>query len=162
MADDDATRARRSYAHRKGDHSLCSPERCEGAQRDAERLAAAQAEARSIESLARSGRALVAEFEVAGLSPVHKRLVIEAARIVDRLDHLDVLIGDDNDNTWLRLEVPRGGDGSEVRVVMNAPLAEARQQAMALRSIAAELRAAVPASRQSEVADPVADIFAAG
>lgn len=142
MADSAAVRARRYRLHTSGDHSMCSEDRCDEVRRQAEQLAAADAEATSISALAASGRTLVAEHEVAGLSPIHRRLVLEAARIVDRLDRLDLLIGTGED-VWARLELPRTGDG-DIRVVLNGPMAEARQQALALKAIAAELRAVTP------------------
>jgi hypothetical protein len=129
--------------HTSGDHSICSPARCSGAEAAARALAVADAEASSMSTLGRSGQALIDEYDVEGLGPVHRRLVLEAARIVDRLDRLDRLIAGDTD-TWARLDVPRQDDGTPVRVVLNVPMGEARQQAVALRALAAELRAARP------------------
>jgi hypothetical protein len=72
-------------------------------------------------------------------------LIEEAARIADRLDRLDAVLRGDEE-TWIRL----AGDleDGEVRVVVDGALAEARQQATALKGIIAELRQA-GASRQA-------------
>jgi hypothetical protein len=64
-------------------------------------------------------------------------LLLEACRIADRLDKLDAqLRGED----WLRFLVDEAG--TAVSVVVDKPLAEARQQATALKQIVAELRTA--------------------
>lgn len=69
-----------------------------------------------------------------GLSPAQRVLLEEACRIADRLDRLDDLIEGGRDQ-WLHLS---GVDG-EVRVVVDALLAETRQQATALRGLMAEI-----------------------
>lgn len=74
------------------------------------------------------------------LGPLHRLLVDEAARIADRLDGLEHALQDKG--TWLRFE---SADGGEVVVTVDNVLAEARQQATALKGIVAELRAALPA-----------------
>lgn len=69
-------------------------------------------------------------------------LAAEAARLADRLELLDgVLRGDEA--TWGRIRLPRGDDGDLILVIDGA-LAEARQQANALRSILATLDALTP------------------
>jgi hypothetical protein len=73
-----------------------------------------------------------------GLGPVHRLLLEEACRIADRLDRLDAIIEGRED--WLRIDV--SDSGSEIRVSVDALLAETRQQETALRGIVAELRAA--------------------
>ena len=74
------------------------------------------------------------------MSPAHRLLVDEAARIADRLDQLDYAL--QNKGTWLRFET---ADGGEIVVTIDNVLAEARQQATALKGIVSELRAALPA-----------------
>lgn len=70
--------------------------------------------------------------------PSERVLIEEACRIVDRLDKLDDLISGDAE-TWVDLLQERG-DPESSRLVINAPLAEARQQALALKQIFTELR----------------------
>lgn len=65
-------------------------------------------------------------------------LVMEACRIADRLDKLDDLIIGGSE-TWIDLIETYEGSGI-ADVVINKPLAEARQQALALKQILAELR----------------------
>ncbi len=62
----------------------------------------------------------------------------EACRIADRLDRLDRLIAGD-DREWARIEFAARGDRKEIRLVFDDALAEARQQANALRQIVASL-----------------------
>lgn len=63
-------------------------------------------------------------------------LLLEACRIVDRLAQLDrQLRGED----WLRFRA-KDEDGTEVIVYVDRVLAEAREQATALKGIVAELR----------------------
>jgi hypothetical protein len=70
--------------------------------------------------------------------PAHA-LAEEACRIKARLDRLDQLIeGDEADWFGLRRDAAHE-DVAEVTI--NRPLAEARQQALALRAVLAELRA---------------------
>lgn len=81
-------------------------------------------------------------------------LVLEAARIADRLDELDNIIQGKGvlDLMQFRLDFPSEEDGPyTVEVKFAAPLAEARQQAMAFAGILSKLApadskaAAVPA-----------------
>jgi hypothetical protein len=72
-------------------------------------------------------------------------LAIEAGRLADRLDHLDGLL---SGGEWLHLRIraiTKNDDDTQlivVRVTVDRALAEARQQAMTLKSILAELRLA--------------------
>lgn len=76
------------------------------------------------------------------LPPMQAVLLLEACRITDRLEKLDrQLAGED----WLRFRVD--DDGTEVTVVIDKPLSEARQQATALKQIMAELRQASAGSK---------------
>ena len=83
----------------------------------------------------------------AELGPAHKLLVDEAARMADRLDRLDSALNDKG--TWLRFEPT---DAGEIVVTIDNVLAEARQQATALKGIVAELRAALPAPEKGKPA----------
>jgi len=71
------------------------------------------------------------------LAPPELVLLEEACRIADRLDRLDALLSGESD-TWLRFKV--NDDGSEVSVVVDSALSEARQQANVLKQLVAALR----------------------
>jgi hypothetical protein len=64
-------------------------------------------------------------------------LIDEACRIVDRLDKLDRLLSGDAES-WI--DIIEGRGHSELELTINAPLAEARQQALALKQLFTELR----------------------
>ena len=116
-----AERTRRSRAHKAGNHDLCDPKRC-------------KPQPVTIPRESRGDR-LLREVRV-GLRPAQVILLEEAARIVDRLDRLDdILTGDRQE--WLRLRLEDSGD---ITVIVNGPLAEARQQAATLKAIISELR----------------------
>ena len=70
--------------------------------------------------------------------PAERVLIEEACRIVDRLDKLDRLLKGDAES-WLDIVESRGNP-ELAELVINAPLAEARQQALALKQIFTELR----------------------
>jgi hypothetical protein len=74
------------------------------------------------------------------LAPAVRVLLEEACRIADRLDKLDRLLDGDADQ-WVSLVEDRG-DPERQFVVIDRPLAEARQQATALKQLIAEIRAA--------------------
>lgn len=90
--------------------------------------------------LAARGRRLWADLTGEGpeLRPAERVLLEEACRIADRLDKLDRMLDGDEDS-WMRLH-SANEDGSIVKVVLNNALAEARQQATALKQLLAELR----------------------
>lgn len=73
-------------------------------------------------------------------APELRILLEEACRIVDRLDKLDALL-DGSAEDWIRLQEVQG-DPERTIVVIDKPLAEARQQAVALKQILTELRTA--------------------
>lgn len=73
--------------------------------------------------------------EFGELSPVQRVLTEEACRIVDRLESLDAYLSG-RSTSWLTLNL----DDTEVKVVVDQALAEARQQVTALKGISAELR----------------------
>ncbi|MFD3748340.1 hypothetical protein [Nocardia sp. NPDC058633] len=62
-------------------------------------------------------------------------LVVEAGRIVDRLDTLDAVLSGDAE-TWLRLAEGREG---AITVRVDSALTEARQQASVLRQLLVEI-----------------------
>lgn len=66
-------------------------------------------------------------------------LAEEACRIADRLDRLEALLAGDA-REWARIEWESRGDRREIRLVFDDALAEARQQANALRQIVASLK----------------------
>lgn len=81
----------------------------------------------------------------AQLTGAHRVLAEEACRIADRLDRLDeVLTGPGT--AWMRFRVAEGD--TEVTVVVDRALSEARQQAVALKAIVSELRQAAGSARQ--------------
>jgi hypothetical protein len=87
--------------------------------------------------LGRSGRKLYEAVTEASkrLSPLQVPLLLEACRIVDRLDQLDIQL---HGGDWLRFRA-RNDDGTEVLVVVDRLLTEAREQATALKGLVAEL-----------------------
>lgn len=86
-----------------------------------------------------TGAALRADMADADLGPMHRLLVDEAARIVDRLDRLHAALS--RKGEWLRFETD---DGGTVIVQVDGVLAESRQQAATLKALIAEIRAALP------------------
>lgn len=87
-----------------------------------------------------------------------RALAEEACRIKARLDKLEAIITGD-DGSWLDVKEQAG----ELEVVINRPLAEARQQALALRAVLAELRAfqGVKDASPPAAADPADELAAA-
>lgn len=73
---------------------------------------------------------------------------------MDRLDKFDRLLSGDAAD-WLDLIEQHGTAGEVAEVVINKPVAEARQQAVALKAILSELRQ-VAASAQAPAASPAA------
>lgn len=146
-----AERQRRSRAHRKGDHHLCDPSRCDGttpvtpSQHRPPRLSA-------------RGRRLWADLGGDQLAGGRRVLAEEACRLADRLDRLDALLTG-NADAWLRFTVDEGG--SEVTVVVDKALSEARQQQIALKQVLAELRQAAPAAPEVPAEGSVRDQLAA-
>lgn len=137
MAGTDAERARRYRRHKAGDHSLCVKGRC-AALSDGRRAEAA-AEPRGPTGLDVAGRRLWDEMTADGaVAPMQAVLLLQACRIVDRLDRLDrQLHGED----WLRFRHEESGE--DVRLYVDRVLAEEREQAVALKTIVAELRQAL-------------------
>lgn len=79
-------------------------------------------------------RLWVAVTSAGELGPLQRPLLIEACRIVDRLDTLDRQL---HGEAWLRFR--HDESGAEVTVHVDRVLAEAREQATALKGIVAEL-----------------------
>lgn len=135
----DAERQRRSRRHKRGDHSLCDPQRrCWAATHVEVNAAVAAGKLAPDGNLGLRGQNLRAALADVDLSPLHRVLVDEAVRISDRLDRLDAALK--SKKLWMRFDV---ADGGEVVVVVDGILAEARQQASALKAIVTELRQAV-------------------
>jgi hypothetical protein len=149
MAESAAERQRRYRRHKKNDHSLCVEGRCDdvtpGVTRNAE-----PAEERGVQ-LEEAGQklwdAVTGEMT---LGPMQKVLLLEACRIADRLDRLDGQLRGGGE--WLRLEADE--DRDEVIVIVDKALAEARQQATALKGLVAELRQTSPVSKSTEGKPP--------
>lgn len=76
-------------------------------------------------------------------------LAEEACRIADRLDRLEALISGDA-REWARVEFSVRGDRTEIRLVFDDALAEARQQANALRQILTTLRVGVAGEKKAK------------
>lgn len=136
MADSSTLRARRSRLHASGDHSLCRADRCRVATSLPNVLAGEV-------GLRAPGERLWRQMTAAGaLGPMQSVLLLEACRITDRLDTLDrQLAGHD----WLRFR--HDESGAEVTVYVDRVLAEAREQATALKGIVVELlKASKPAA----------------
>lgn len=157
----EALRARRHRAHARGVHGLCRPG---GPCPDAP--PAPDAEAVPVPAAAAVVLAAVPVAQpVAPLQPgepvtealvsgLRSALAREGARIVARLDVLNELLEGGRD-AWLTLEV----DGASVaKVVVSAPLSEARQQATALRGIVAALQQGAAAATPAEESDLLDDL----
>lgn len=106
---------------------------------------------RDAPKLGPSGSALWQDLTKGGPLPsLQATLLIEACRIADRLDKLDARLSGE-EREWLEIQLPE--DGSIAVVIVDRALAEARQQAVALKGIVAELRqAGAGAARKTPVA----------
>jgi len=76
-------------------------------------------------------------------------LAEEACRIADRLDRLEALLSGDG-REWARIEWESRGDRREIRLVFDDALAEARQQANALRQIVTTLKVGVAGEKKAK------------
>jgi hypothetical protein len=134
MADSDTLRKRRYRHHMAGDHGLCVPGRCKALDVP---LVDIGPESKAAAEL---WNALTANGD---LPPLMKPLAVEACRIIGRLDRLDrQLDGQD----WMRFHANE--DQTEVTVYIDKALSEAREQALALRGIVAELEKGLPKPKQ--------------
>jgi hypothetical protein len=138
VADSSTERVHRHRRHRNGDHSLCIPGRCKAVAPELRRImgSAKERQTQAAETgFDGAGARLWAEVTALGeLGPLQSVLLVEACRIADRLDVLDrQLHGGD----WLRFR--HDESGTEVTVYVDRVLAEAREQATALRGVIVEL-----------------------
>lgn len=133
MADSSTVRARRSRRHGSGDHSMCRPDRCAAAVEE-DQVARSVGRVRPM-AFGDSGDQLWdAVTASTSLGPLQMPLLVEACRIADRLDALDRQL---HGHDWLRFR--HDESGAEVTVYVDRVLAEAREQATALKGIVAEL-----------------------
>lgn len=86
------------------------------------------------------GETLWRDMRGESLGPAEQVLLEEACRIADRLDKLDKALQGRAVN-WLKL-VADSEDPTRLIVVIDRPLGEARQHALALKQLLADLRAA--------------------
>jgi hypothetical protein len=137
VAESAADRQRRYRRHKANDHSLCVPGRCADVTPTVTRDGAVDQEERGVRLEAAGQQLWDAVTAETKLAPMQRVLLLEACRIADRLDRLD---GQLRGGDWLRLEADE--DRDEVIVVVDKALAEARQQATALKALVSELRQA--------------------
>lgn len=131
MADNtNAERQRRHRRHKGGDHSLCDPKRCD----DVVTPVVTRPPDRR---LGPRGRRLWEDEGGDGLTGIRRNVLEEACRLVDRLDRLDAIVNG-RDRSWLTLELD---DDGQVTVVVDKLLSESRQQQLALKQLAGEIRA---------------------
>lgn len=161
MPDSAALRTRRARLHKDGDHSLCKPSRCPAVEAaghphhsvtpEPPRFIVSGAEA----DLGDRGKALWAAV-CAGWqpTPLHRELLLEACRVVDRLDRLDrQLRGEDWLRFWRRGDIQdeeNRDDPLEIHVFLDKALSEAREQENALRQLITELAKVVNQQAQPE------------
>lgn len=101
---------------------------------------------------------LADDINLEALTGPARALADEACRIKARLDKLDAIITG-TDDAWLDVQEKAG----DLEVTINRPLAEARQQALALRAVLAELRSTqgVKDAPPPAAADPADELAAA-
>lgn len=93
---------------------------------------------RAPSGLGTKGRRLWRELtEIHDFDPAERVLLEESCRIADRLDKLDAFLSGEAD-AWIKFRVSE--DASEVTVVIDSALSEARQQANVLKQLVAALR----------------------
>lgn len=169
-----AERQRRSRAHRKGDHSLCDPERCVDVTppvTEAADLAVTEPVTDPVTELmifrlGRRGTALFQQVieEHPDLGPRQRVLLEEAARAADRLDTLDRLIRGDA-FVWALVDT---GPLGRRELVVDRTLGEVRSQQAILARLLSELRQSLatvadkPATGAAPAAPPAAGGKAGG
>lgn len=85
-----------------------------------------------------------------------RALITESARIKDRLDRLDRILGGDEE-LWARLVASRGGEQIlEIRI--DGALTEARQQATVFRQLLAEIARRRKEDSPRDDDDPLDDL----
>ncbi len=160
MVDSSTERVHRHRRHRNGDHSLCVPGRCKAVAPELRSIMGSAGERDRVaveDGFETTGARLWAEVAGLGqLGPLQSTLLVEACRIADRLNVLDrQLHGGD----WLRFR--HDESGAEVTVYVDRVLAEAREQATALRAIVVELIKYVGAQEpEKKGGGPLADLAA--
>jgi len=88
-----------------------------------------------------TGRALYDELTLGGAVTAARRLLaMEAARLVDRLEHLDRVLDGDGE-TWAQISLP-AREGEPLVLQVGNAMVEARQGATSLRQLLAQLAAA--------------------
>lgn len=153
MADSAALRARRSRRHRAGDHSLCHADAF--CRTNTAVPIRATAPASTMPGLGERGQVIwqQARKDMAGALQV--TLLLEACRIADRLDVLDRQL---HGHDWLRFR--HDESGAEVTVYVDRVLAEAREQATALKGIVVELARSTPKQVEPTGGGGLADLTA--
>lgn len=145
MADTPAQRQKRYRLHSKGDHSLCVLGRCPDVTPPVTRNTGPDLHEQGDHNLGRAGRVLWSEMNSGALlGPMQRVLLLEACRMTDRLDKLDAVLAGEV-QTWLTLELREDEEDEFERtfvVVINSAVAEARQTAVALKSVMSEIRMA--------------------
>ncbi|MFD9706199.1 hypothetical protein [Lentzea sp. NPDC059081] len=142
MADEPALRQRRYRLHKRGDHSLCVVDRCPEVTPPVTRNTTSDQGERT-SGLAAAGRNLWSLMTAgAMLGPMQKVLLLEACRIVDRLEKLDAQLRG-VDREFLTLEPLDEDDVDRTYVlIVDKALSESRQQAATLKGLLAEIRQA--------------------
>jgi hypothetical protein len=145
VADSAALRARRSRRHRAGDHSICKPENCRLGVEDPQALPEIPPASLGGIELGKGGRDLWKQVRPVITGALQVALLVEACRIVDRLDTLDRQLHGD---AWLRFR--HDESGAEVTVYVDRVLAEAREQQTTFRGIVVELQKVVSQQKLAE------------
>jgi hypothetical protein len=137
-----AERQKRYRLHRKGDHRLCDPaRRCEEQEvRETAEAVATLATQDVQPGRGPRGAALWAAMADVELGPMHRMLLDQLCRAVDRLDRFEASLA--NKRTWMRFEVDDAG-GSVVVVVDNV-VAEIRQLEATVKTLVAEIKSGLP------------------
>ena len=96
-----------------------------------------------------AGLALYAEYEDQPLSPLHRRLLVEASRLADRMEKFHRLLrGDSRQWAAMRIdedirEVAPDVPEIHVKIIVTSVVQEARHTASALKAIITEIRTAL-------------------
>lgn len=157
MPDSDAFRKRRSRKHAEDDHSLCIPGRCAALDELDGPVSEPHEPHGDGSSLGVRGQRLLDEVSAGKeLAPTTQVMLLEACRIVDRLDRLDEqLRGGD----WLRFR--RREDDLHVVMQVDRSLSEAREQATALRGLLTDIESSIAQLPDEPAAGGVLADFAA-
>jgi hypothetical protein len=145
VADSQALRARRSRRHRAGDHSICKTENCNLGADTHDPLPDLPPASLGDVELGKSGRDMWRQVRPLVAGALQVALLLEACRIVDRLDTLDHQL---HGGSWLRFR--HDESGAEVTVYVDRVLAEAREQQTTFRGIVVELQKYVSQQKPAE------------